>query len=368
MDNTVTLQEDNVIQKMPEIIDSYKNSQEKFLNQKLPKIKVFGVGGAGSNAVNRMLNKDSYGIEYYVFNTDAQDLKNSLCENKIILGPNTTKGLGAGGNPEVGKDAAIESSEEIEKALEGADMVFITCGMGGGTGTGATPIIAELAKEKGILTIGVVTTPFDFEGLKRTRQAREGIAELEKYADSTVVISDTKLLETVGDLTVTAAFNEADYILKQGIHTISNLLLVPSLINLDYSDVLSVLKDSGRALIGIGIASGQNRAIEAAKRAINSPILETSIDGAKSAIVNITSGSNTLLRESGDSVKYIKEAAGNNIDIIYGLSICKELKDIYIVTVIATRIEKEKKEPIVQKVINECENLFTNSKQNLLQV
>ena len=235
------------------------------------RIKVFGVGGAGCNAVNRMVNDGVKGVEFYVCNTDLQSLNQSKCGNKIVLGKNTTKGLGAGGNPENGSKAAIESEEEIRKAMAGADMVFIACGEGGGTGTGASPIFAKVAKEVGALTVGVVTTPFEFEGRRRNDQAKVGLEQLKQYIDSIIVVSNNKLLQIIGKIPMQDAFKEADNILRQGVQTITDLIAVPAFINLDFADVKSVMSNKGTALIGIGMAQGENRAKEAAARAIRSP-------------------------------------------------------------------------------------------------
>ena len=299
------------------------------------RIKVFGVGGAGCNAVNRMVNDGVKGVEFYVCNTDLQSLIQSKCANKIVLGKNTTKGLGAGGNPENGSKAAIESEEDIRKAMAGADMVFIACGEGGGTGTGAAPIFAKIAKEVGALTVGVVTTPFDFEGRRRNDQAKIGLEQLKEYIDSIIVVSNNKLLQIIGKIPMQDAFKEADNILRQGVQTITDLIAVPAFINLDFADVKSVMSNKGTALIGIGMAHGENRAKEAAARAIRSPLLEAQIKGAKSAIINVT-GSDITIYDSSVAVEYIREAAGNDIDIIYGVAVNESLGESIIVTVIAT--------------------------------
>ena len=299
------------------------------------RIKVFGVGGAGCNAVNRMVNDGVKGVEFYVCNTDLQSLNQSKCGNKIVLGKNTTKGLGAGGNPENGSKAAIESEEEIRKAMAGADMVFIACGEGGGTGTGASPIFAKVAKEVGALTVGVVTTPFEFEGRRRNDQAKVGLEQLKQYIDSIIVVSNNKLLQIIGKIPMQDAFKEADNILRQGVQTITDLIAVPAFIHLDFADVKSVMSNKGTALIGIGMAQGENRAKEAAARAIRSPLLEAQIKGAKSAIINVT-GSDITIYDSSVAVEYIREAAGNDIDIIYGVAVNESLGESIIVTVIAT--------------------------------
>ena len=303
------------------------------------RIKVFGIGGAGCNAVNRMVNDGVKGVEFFVCNTDLQSLNMSKCQNKIILGKNTTKGLGSGGNPETGQKAALESEDEIRKAINGADMVFITCGEGGGTGTGAAPVFARLAKEGGALTVGVVTTPFDFEGRKRSDQAAVGIEQLKEYIDSLIIVSNNKLLSVIGKIPMEEAFKEADNVLRQGVQTITDLIAVPAFINLDFADVRTVMQNKGTALIGIGMANGDNKAKEAAAKAIKSPLLDAQIKGAKAAIINVTGGPNISIYDSSVAVEYVKEAAGNDIDIIYGVAINSQLGENIIVTVIATGFE-----------------------------
>ena len=303
------------------------------------RIKVFGVGGAGCNAVNRMVNDGVKGVEFYVCNTDVQSLNMSKCHNKPILGKSTTKGLGAGANPEIGQKAALESEDDIRKAVNGTDMVFITCGEGGGTGTGAAPIIARLAKEAGALTVGVVTTPFEFEGRKRNDQAVVGLEQLREYIDSLIIVSNNKLLSVIGKIPMEDAFKEADNVLRQGVQTITDLIAVPAFINLDFADVRTVMQNKGTALIGIGMANGENRAKEAAAKAIKSPLLEAQIKGAKAAIINVTGGPGISIYDSSIAVNYIKEAAGNEIDIIYGVAINNQLGENIIVTVIATGFE-----------------------------
>ena len=300
------------------------------------RIKVFGVGGAGCNAVNRMVNDGVKGVDFYVCNTDIQSLNLSKCPNKIVLGRELTKGLGAGGNPEMGQKAALESQEDIKKALAGADMVFITCGMGGGTGTGAAPIFAKFAKEMGALVVGIVTKPFDFEGRKRMDQANVGIEQIRQYVDSLIIVSNNQLLNVIGEIPMQDAFKEADNVLRQGVQTITDLIAVPAFINLDFADIRTVMQGKGTALIGIGMAQGENKAKEAASRAIRSPLLEANIKGAKSAIINVTGGPSISLQDSSIAVDYIKEAAGSDIDIIYGVAINESLGEAIIVTVIAT--------------------------------
>lgn len=300
------------------------------------KIKVFGIGGAGCNAVNRMVEDELQGVEFYVVNTDLQVLNISPCKNKIILGRTTTKGLGAGANPEIGLKAALESEEDIKAALKGADMVFLTAGLGGGTGTGATPLFAKLAHEMGILTVGIVTKPFSFEGKKRMEQALSGLENLRQYTDSLIIVSNNQLLEAIGRIPFVEAFREADNVLRQGVQTITDLIAVPAIINLDFADVRAVMEAQGSALIGIGMASGENKATEAATKSITSPLLEAHIRGAKKAIVNVTGGANINLMDADDAVRFIREAAGGEVDIIFGVALNEALGDNIIVTVIAT--------------------------------
>ena len=302
----------------------------------IAKIKVFGIGGAGSNAVNRMVADGVQGVEFYVANTDLQALDVSPVANKIQLGK---EGLGAGGNPDNGRKAAVESEDDIRKAIAGADMVFITCGEGGGTGTGGAPIIARLAKEAGALTVGVVTTPFRFEGRKRNDQAQVGLESLKEYIDSLIIVSNDKLLSVIGKIPMQDAFKEADNVLRQGVQTITDLIAVPAYINLDFADVKAVMQGKGTALIGIGMANGENKAKEAAAKAIKSPLLEAQIKGAKSAIINITGGNDISVYDAQVAIDYIKEAAGNDIDTIFGVAMNEQLGENIIVTVIATGFE-----------------------------
>lgn len=306
------------------------------------KIKVFGVGGAGCNAINRMVEEDVRGVEFYVANTDLQVLNISPAKNKIILGKTTTKGLGAGANPEIGYKAALESEEDIRAAMEGADMVFITAGLGGGTGTGAAPLFAKIAKEYDILTVGIVTKPFTFEGKKRTEQSIRGLEELRKYVDSLIIVSNNQLLEVIGRIPFVEAFREADNVLRQGVQTITDLIAVPAMINLDFADVRAVMEGQGSALIGIGMAQGENKAQEAAAKAITSPLLEAQIRGARNAIVNVTGGESITIFDANDAVEFIRESAGSEIDIIFGVAINDNLGDNIIVTVIATGFDLPK--------------------------
>ena len=307
-------------------------------------IKVIGVGGAGNNAVNRMIAEGVQGVEFIVANTDTQALANSKAETKIQLGPKLTKGLGAGSLPDIGLKAAEESEERIREALSGADLIFVTAGMGGGTGTGAAPIVARIAKELGALTVGVVTRPFSFEGPKRGRYAAEGVAQMKANVDTLVTISNNRLLEIVDKKTpMLEAFREADNVLRQGVQGISDLILAPGYVNLDFADVKTVMKDQGSALMGIGVASGENRTAEATKKAISSPLLEVSIDGAEQILLNITGGSDLTLFEAQDASDIVAAAATNDVNIIFGTSINENLGDEVIVTVIATGIDEEHK-------------------------
>ncbi|MCC2684201.1 MAG: cell division protein FtsZ [Paenibacillaceae bacterium] len=306
----------------------------------LAQIKVIGVGGGGSNAVNRMIEFGVKGVEFITVNTDAQALVQAKSENKLQIGDKLTRGLGAGANPEVGKKAAEETREQIMNTLRGADMVFVTAGMGGGTGTGAAPVIAEIAKEVGALTVGVVTRPFTFEGRKRALQAEQGIAALKEKVDTLIVIPNDRLLEIVDKKTpMLEAFREADNVLRQGVQGISDLIAVPGLINLDFADVKSIMTERGSALMGIGVGTGENRASEAAKKAISSPLLETSIDGARGILMNIRGGVNLSLYEVNEAADIVTSASDPEVSVIFGAVIDDSLKDELIVTVIATGFE-----------------------------
>lgn len=308
-------------------------------------IKVIGVGGGGGNAVNRMIEENVKGVEFITANTDVQALKNSKAETVIQLGPKYTRGLGAGSQPEVGQKAAEESEQALREALDGADMIFITAGMGGGTGTGAAPIVAGIAKELGALTVGVVTRPFTFEGPKRGSFAAEGIARLKENVDTLLIISNNRLLEVVDKKTpMLEAFREADNVLRQGVQGISDLITAPGYVNLDFADVKTVMENQGTALMGIGVASGEERVIEATKKAISSPLLETSIDGAEQVLLNITGGLDMTLFEAQDASDIVANAATGDVNIILGTSINEEMGDEIRVTVIATGIDESKKE------------------------
>jgi len=308
----------------------------------LADIKVVGVGGGGMNAVNKMIDAGVQNVEFIVANTDLQVLNNSPCEKKLQLGERTTNGLGAGANPNVGHEAALESKEAIKDCLEGADMVFITCGMGGGTGTGASPVIAEIAHEMGALTVAIVTKPFTFEGKRRMAQAIMGIEELRKHVDTLIIVSNDKLREVIDkNTTMLTAFREVDNILHRGVQSLSDLIAVEGLINLDFADVETTMKDKGDALIGIGMGIGENKAIDAARQAVASPLLERDIKGATDAIVNVTGGLSMSLFEVEQAVETIRAHANTDINIIFGSVINNQLDDALIVTVIATGYEDE---------------------------
>lgn len=305
--------------------------------EQFAQIKVIGVGGGGSNAVNRMIAAGLRGVEFISVNTDAQALYLANSECKLQIGEKLTKGLGAGANPEIGAQAAEESREDIKQALKGADMVFVTAGMGGGTGTGAAPIIAEVARELGALTVGVVTKPFTFEGRRRAAAAERGIGLLKEKVDTLITIPNDRLLQVVDKRTpILEAFRIADDVLRQGVQGISDLIAVPGLINLDFADVKTIMKETGAALMGIGVGTGDNRTVEAAKKAIASPLLETSIDGARGVLLNITGGVNLSLFEVNEAADIVAEAADPDANIIFGAVIDESLDDEVRITVIAT--------------------------------
>jgi cell division protein FtsZ len=300
-------------------------------------IKVIGVGGGGSNAVNRMIASDVSGVEFWSINTDAQALTLTAAPSRLQIGQKLTRGLGAGGNPAIGQKAAEESRDEIATALEGADLVFITAGMGGGTGTGAAPIVAEVAKEMGALTVGVVTRPFIFEGRRRIQQAEQGIEGLKSRVDTLIIIPNNKLLEVIPEQTpMQEAFRYADDVLRQGVQGISDIITIPGLINVDFADVRAVMADAGSALMGIGIGSGKSRAREAAIAAISSPLLESSIEGARGVVFNITGGSDLTLHEVNAAAETIYEVVDPNANIIFGAVIDDRLQGEVRLTVIAT--------------------------------
>ena len=315
------------------------------------KIKVVGVGGGGGNAVNRMIKSGLTGVEFWLMNTDLQILNTSICKNKIQLGPKLTNGLGAGGEPQVGEKAAEEAQQEITQALEGADMVFVTAGMGGGTGTGAAPIVAKIAKDLGILTIGVVTKPFSFEGKRRQNQAQQGLEKLRESVDALIVIPNDKLLDVVDRrVSLQESFIVVDEVLLRGVQGISDIITIPGLINVDFADVRSVMKASGSALMGIGRGTGEGRAVEAAKIAINSQLLETSINGASGVIVNITGGPDMTLHEVTDATNIINDAVLDDAKVIIGAVVDDNIQGEIQITVIATGFELRSQMPIEEKV------------------
>lgn len=314
-------------------------------------IKVVGVGGGGSNAVNRMIRSGLKGVEFIAVNTDAQALALSEAPVRIQLGAKSTRGLGAGANPEIGEKAAQETRDELAEAFKGADMVFVTAGMGGGTGTGASPVIAEVAKQSGALTVAVVTKPFSFEGKRRMAQAEKGIANLRNHVDTLITIPNDRLLQVVEKQTsIVEAFRIADDILRQGVQGISDLIAVPGLINLDFADVRTIMMETGPALMGIGVGRGENRAVNAAKAAISSPLLETSIEGARGVLLNITGDPNLALYEVNEAAEIIAQSADPDANIIFGAVIDETLQDEIRVTVIATGFDQRaRKEPLTEE-------------------
>ena len=323
----------------------------EMFQDRVVKIKVIGVGGAGNNVINRMINAGVEGVEFVVVNTDKQDLNKSNCKNKVQIGEKLTGGMGAGSKPEIGKKSAEESRAQIAKILEGTDMVFITAGMGGGTGTGAAPIVADLAHEAGILTVGVVTKPFKFEGANRMRQAEAGIAELNGKVDSLIIIPNDRLkYVTDQKITFANAFGIADDVLKQAVTSISELVGYSDrvIINLDFADVSAVMKDAGRAHMGVGTASGREKAEQAAMAAINSPLLETSINGATGVLVNVTGSSELTLDDVETAAGIVQENANPEANIIFGATSSDEFEDEMRVTVIATGFE-QRREPAPEK-------------------
>jgi cell division protein FtsZ len=319
---------------------------ENIMLSSAAKIKVIGVGGGGGNAVNRMIASEITGVEFWSLNTDAQALLQSCSPKRFQIGQKITKGLGAGGNPAIGQKAAEESRAEIAHALEGADLVFITAGMGGGTGTGAAPVIAEIAKEAGALTVGIVTRPFTFEGRRRQNQAEEGIEALQSRVDTLIIIPNNKLLSVTAEQTpIQEAFRVADDILRQGVQGISDMITIPGLVNVDFADIRAVMADAGSALLGIGIGSGKSRAREAAMTAISSPLLESSIEGANGVVFNITGGSDLTLHEVNAAAEIIYEVVDPNANIIFGAVIDERMAGEVRITVIATGFANSPENP-----------------------
>ena len=320
------------------------NSTDEMLSSK-PILKVVGVGGGGGNAINRMIDNDIRDVEYIAINTDCQVLRLSKAEVRIQIGKQLTKGLGAGANPEVGRKAAEESEEEIREAIRGANLVFVTTGMGGGTGTGAAPVVARIAKELGCVVVGIVTKPFGFEGKRRMQNALQGIENLKPFVDTIIVVPNDKLLEIIGtNTTYIEACSEADNVLLHGVKGISEIISQEGIINVDFADVKTVLSGKGTALMGIGIASGPNRAVLAARMAISSPLLEIDINGATDAIVQITGDDGMTMKEIEDVISEIRNASSTEIDIIHGTGLNFELNGEIIVTVIATGFDQAKEE------------------------
>ena len=333
-----------------------------------PIIKVIGVGGAGGNAVDRMIDYDVKGVEFIAVNTDAQDLRYSHADVRVQIGKLLTKGLGAGARPEIGYQAAMESEADLKSVIDGADMVFVTCGMGGGTGTGAAPVVARIAKESGCLTVGIVTKPFNYEGPERSRNAVKGLEELKKYVDTLIVIPNERLLQTVDPSTpMLKAFREVDDVLRQGVQGISEIINMPGLINVDLADVRHVMENKGTALMGIGVASGPNRAVEAARRAIHSNLLEVSIDGATDAIVNVSASEDVALAEVEAAANEIRNCCDKSINIINGTSISQIAGDELIVTVIATGYELKAKEMGIENLASEIFNKTSNEQIKLVK-
>ncbi len=362
--------------------NNYNNNEDNNLSMLdgTATIKVIGVGGAGNNAVNRMIDAGIKGVDFIAVNTDRQALQSSRAKTKIQIGEKITRGLGAGANPDIGAQSAEENKAEVAEVLRGADMVFVTAGMGGGTGTGAAPIVAQAAKEMGILTIGVVTKPFTFEGKKRLSQAERGIESLKGKVDTLVVIPNDKLLQIIDRKTsIIEAFKQADDILRQGVQGISDLIAIPGLVNLDFADVKTIMLNQGMAHMGVGSATGENRAEDAAKEAIQSPLLETSIEGAKGVIINITGGEDLGLHEVNTAAELVQRSVDPEANIIFGTVTDPEMKEEIKITVIATGFEKN--EPISsigvdnivsktwEKKINSIPaNSETNSSQNDLDI
>lgn len=317
--------------------ENFENDLDSF--EPIVRIVVIGVGGAGNNAVNRMIDENIQNVQFYVMNTDKQALASSKAPHRICLGNETTHGLGAGADPSVGEKAALESKDQIKEIVAGADMVFIAAGMGKGTGTGAAPVVAKIAKESGALTVAIVTRPFSFEGTKRTENAVQGLRKLKDAVDSVIIVSNDKLLTNSGGVSVDKAFQESDRILAQSVKTVADLILIPAQLNLDFADVRTTLKDSGVALIGFGQGKGPNKAEQAALNAINSPLLETNIRGARRAICSITCGTNVTMYEAQRCVQKIVEEAGGPVDVKLGISINPSLSDDLVVSVIASDFE-----------------------------
>lgn len=345
------------------LFDNQGYSEEENFNDK-PVIKVVGIGGAGGNALDRMIENEVRGVEFIAMNTDAQDLAASKAETRVQIGRTLTRGLGAGANPTKGRNAALESEETIKEVLRGADMVFVTCGMGGGTGTGASPVVARIAKDLGALTVAIVTKPFAYEGPDRMAKAVAGLEQIKEHVDTLIVIPNQRLLSIVDPGTpMLQAFREADNVLRHGVQGIAELIAFGGLINVDFADVRTVMANKGTALMGIGIASGPNRAVEAARKAIHSQLLEVSIDGATDAIVNIASSTSITMVEGAAINEEIRNNCDKNLNIISGYAINNDLGDEIVVTVIATGYELKAKENGIEDLAS---TIFNNqSDQNI---
>ncbi len=318
-------------------------------NDNLVKIKVVGVGGAGNNAVNRMIDEGIKNVQFVAINTEEQILVHSKADVQMNIGKNTTKGLGAGANPVLGEMAAKEDEENIRKVLTGTDMVFVTAGMGGGTGTGAAPVVCEIAKSMGILTVGIVTKPFTFEGKKRKDNAANGVARMRQNVDALIVVENNNLLKALPKgTTIVQAFSEADGILRKGVQGITDLITIPGYINIDFADVKTIMRDSGIAHMGIGVAEGDQRALDAAISAMDSPLLETSVRGAKGVIVNVTGGVDLGLSEVSTAVNYIKEFLDQDANIIFGTIVDENIHEGVMVTVVATGIEENADKKVIK--------------------
>jgi cell division protein FtsZ len=334
----------------------FQEEDESFSEK--PIIRVIGVGGAGGKTIDRMIDYEVRGVEFVVMNTDAQDLKYSKADIRVQIGKQLTRGLGAGAKPDVGRNAALESEDQIRSVIEGANMVFITCGMGGGTGTGAAPVVARIARELGCLTVGIVTKPFVFEGPERAENAQRGLEEIKKYVDTLIVVPNQRLFQIVDPGTpLLQAFREVDDVLRKGVQAISEIMYFNGTINVDFADVKTVMQNKGTALMGIGVASGPNRAVEAARRAIHSALLEVSIDGATDAIVNIAGNDKLALTEVADALAEIRSNCDKNLNIIQGSYVNNDLDDEMVVTVIATGYELKAKENGIENLASE---IFAN--------
>jgi cell division protein FtsZ len=332
----------------------------KILESRKAEIKVMGVGGAGNNTISRMMQVGVIGAESIAVNTDAQDLLYTDAEQKVLIGKDLTRGLGAGADPNVGMEAARESREEIKEALKGGDMVFITCGLGGGTGTGASPVIADIAKKMGLLTVGIVTLPFSMEGRQRMGNAQRGLDELQKNVDTLIIIPNDKLLEIVPDVSIVTAFKVCDEILVNAVKGITELVTKPGLVNLDFADIKAVMSTGGLAMIGLGESDTENRAVEAVEKALNNPLLDVDIEGANGALVNVSGGTDVTIRECQEIVEAVSSKISNEAKIIWGAQISKELGDVVRALLIVTGVK-------APNVYASGERIFTTEKQKEIE-